>query len=685
MQIEAGTLALSGETTSVGTLNLSGGSVALTSGTLTVANANLTIANGSDLHLGENATLNLGTATGTSTEALNKNIVGSGKIIWGNERAAHKATINLSNDFTGTLQFSGKLRANAGDNFIKSFGGTQTLILDGVDIWTNDSNTTDANGIGNIAVDVVVGSKTANEKGSNLYVAGSGITFSGNFEASGKNVEFANGTTNTFAGTNTTIGSLTQTSGTLTLSGETANIDTLTQTSGTLTLSGKTVNIGTLTQTSGTLSFVGQSTIFSGSSAQLGKLELKNGGNASLGNANGSALTVTATNLQIHNASENETETLTVNSGTTLNITSENKDNAISAGVLLGHWKEGKGILNVNGGVVNAKNTLTMVSWDSEGELNINNGGKYNTHGIVMGVNDSSWGDRTSRALVSLNSGGTLNLGSGGIYNANNNKTAGEKTINLAGGTLGAFDSWSSEMAMTLARDSTSTVNTENSEGTNTGHNITLSGKLSGAGALRKTGTGTLKLSGANDYSGGTEIDTGTLVAANEKALGNGAVSVSSGAALQANAEITFSTAAQTLTLVVGEAQVVPAVATFSLRNSGASGTALVTAQNGGKITVTDAAKVYIDVSALAQNQALLGEAVSLSLAAESALEFNDTNANIGWWNDAGAWTEWGIVNDYTYDSASGVLTLTIPEPSAFGLLAGLSALALVVSRRRRK
>lgn len=52
---------------------------------------------------------------------------------------------------------------------------------------------------------------------------------------------------------------------------------------------------------------------------------------------------------------------------------------------------------------------------------------------------------------------------------------------------------------------------------------------ITGAGKLTKEGTGTLALTGANEYSGGTEIAEGTLRADSKSALGAGAVYVDGG------------------------------------------------------------------------------------------------------------------------------------------------------------
>ncbi|CCS20930.1 fibronectin-binding autotransporter adhesin ShdA [Salmonella enterica] len=56
-----------------------------------------------------------------------------------------------------------------------------------------------------------------------------------------------------------------------------------------------------------------------------------------------------------------------------------------------------------------------------------------------------------------------------------------------------------------------------------------LKNTLFGSGSLVKTGTGELTLNGDNDYSGGTTIDDGVLIAASVNALGSGGTTITGG------------------------------------------------------------------------------------------------------------------------------------------------------------
>ncbi len=68
------------------------------------------------------------------------------------------------------------------------------------------------------------------------------------------------------------------------------------------------------------------------------------------------------------------------------------------------------------------------------------------------------------------------------------------------------------------------------------GNTVTLSGPLSGPGVFSKKGTGTLILTGANGYTGGTNILAGTIQAGSTASLGtNSSFNISAGATLNLN------------------------------------------------------------------------------------------------------------------------------------------------------
>jgi fibronectin-binding autotransporter adhesin len=73
----------------------------------------------------------------------------------------------------------------------------------------------------------------------------------------------------------------------------------------------------------------------------------------------------------------------------------------------------------------------------------------------------------------------------------------------------------------------------------NAANNVTLSGTISGAGALAKNGAGALTLSGANSYNGDTSISAGTVKLGNATAIpggtGNGNVNMGTNTTLDLN------------------------------------------------------------------------------------------------------------------------------------------------------
>ena len=103
--------------------------------------------------------------------------------------------------------------------------------------------------------------------------------------------------------------------------------------------------------------------------------------------------------------------------------------------------------------------------------------------------------------------------------------------------------------------------------------------------------------------------------------------------------------------------------------------------------TISEGAKLYLDIGALTAATLTPGEDVSLTIAAASAFDNSFFPAvEVGTYNEAGSWVkdlQWAYVEG-TWDNLTGTLSIAIPEPSVFGLLAGLGALA-GTRRRRRK
>ena len=174
---------------------------------------------------------------------------------------------------------------------------------------------------------------------------------------------------------------------------------------------------------------------------------------------------------------------------------------------------------------------------------------------------------------------------------------------------------------------------------------------------LVKQGAGSLKLTQANTYTGGTTVEAGTLIAANASALGTGPVTVNRDAKLQVKAgmNVTISTANSTT----------------------------VTIAEGAKLVI-DFAGVDLPAGAEERTFAIMTAAV-FSIYGTTLSGDDVTTSMAGAWELLNGDEAWLDSAKWTLDGNTLQLTLTIPEPSAFGLLAGLGALALAGTRRRRK
>ncbi|EAB2834419.1 fibronectin-binding autotransporter adhesin ShdA [Salmonella enterica subsp. enterica] len=263
--------------------------------------------------------------------------------------------------------------------------------------------------------------------------------------------------------------------------------------------------------------------------------------------------------------------TFTVDADSTFTVTSELDETTANS-----NWggskltKQGDGTLilsntgndygdtEIDGGILAAKDAASLGTGDvtiaenatlalSQGTLdnNVTGGGQIVKSGsdelIVTGDNNYSGGTTISGGILAAKD--AASLGSGDVDIDENAKLAlsqGTLDNNVTGGGQ-IVKSGSDELIVTGANDysggttiSDGTLIADHADSLGTG-TIANSGvlkvgegelenTLSGTGSLVKTGTGELTLSGDNSYSGGTTISDGTLIADHADSLGTGAV-----------------------------------------------------------------------------------------------------------------------------------------------------------------
>lgn len=218
---------------------------------------------------------------------------------------------------------------------------------------------------------------------------------------------------------------------------------------------------------------------------------------------------------------------------------------------------------------------------------------------------------------------------------------------------------------------------------------VTLSGTISDGFrhvSLTKSGPNTAILTGANTYSGGTQIDGGTLLVNNTSGSGTGSglVSVNSGGTLGGTGTITVvATEGQAQVNVYGGGTVVP--------GNGPNTIGQLTLNNL-QTNFGPSSKLLIDLNATTSD--LLATTSFVNIVSGATIDFNqlatptaDSYRLVTYTNHFGAFTPINLPAGYDLVYTSTELDLVaVPEPATWAMagLASIGCVGVTLRRRRR-
>ncbi len=532
-KVGTGTLELAGANTYAGETTINAGTAILSHSTaLGDTSAGTSVASGAivqlenDIAVGAEALALNGTLVNASgTNSFGGAISGNGVVnVDGGSLTLSGTSANTYTGVTtvnaGTLQLgkSSGVTALAGNLVIGDGSGAATarLLANGqiadtsaVILQTGGTPTFDLNGytetIGSIAsanasAGIQLGSGTLTTGGD-----GSSTAFAGVISGSGGSLTKEGTGTFTLSGSNTYTGATTIEEGTL--------IATHSNALGT-TAGGTTVQAGATLQLQNDISIGAEALALDGSLASASGANTYSGAISGTGNVTlqSGTLTLAGTTANTY------TGITTVNAGT-LDLSKTGSVNALAGNLIVG---DGSGSATVRWLAANQVADSSAITLDATGTPVLNLNGYSDTVGSLASSNASAavqlgsgslttGGDNSSTAFAGVISGtgGSLTkTGSGTLTLTGANTYSGGTTVS-AGVLQGSTTSLPGNIANNAA-----VVFDQASAGT-------YAGVMSGSGSLTKQNAGTLTLSGANTYSGGTTVSAGALQGSTTSLQGN--------------------------------------------------------------------------------------------------------------------------------------------------------------------
>lgn len=673
-----GTARFAGNFVNTGGLTKVGNGIVVLAGTnantgaVTISNGTLAVTNGAAINNDVLVTIDSGATLSVQGSETVGRFTGSGSVSVATGQQFRSRYDSASNSFAGTITGSGE--------FLK--GGTGTLTLSGANNYSglttheagvlligNNSalgtgvyqvdfnNATNkiiaANGTGNFTLsqsnniynDLTLGEATGNT-GTLTFAGG---TFLGDEVSAWRTLTVAANNNHEFSGAITgNRGIIKAGSGTLTLSGNNTFGSTFQLNSGTV-LVGNNNAFGT-----GTLqvqfAIADSKTIASASTAGYtiaNNVNVFNDINLGLAAGGTGALNFAGTFYLGDEVGQNRVITTAAGTGHTVSG---------SVSGLRGIVKQGSGTITLSGA-----NTSSGGFFIDNGTLNLN-GGSIAFSGIEIGGGVDGGSQPGNDAALRVTSG-TFSQAITVNGNTNSVGVAGSRAIDFANA------SGSATLSGGITAEKTFSANVAQSAATGV-----LSGVISGAGGLTKTGDGTLTLSGAsaNTYAGLTTISAGTLNL--NKSSGNaiaGATTISSGAVLLLSAGNQVDDGAGDLVTLSGgtirrggnvsEVFGNLSVTTASFLDYGAA-----------NATGTLSFGTYTPSALLTVQNFLPGNVLTF----RSDLSSSINNTSLFSLGSQGFTSSW--------NSGTSTFTITaIPEPSTYLAAAGLLAMFLWPARRR--